>query len=213
MVNCSAKQRLPPNKFKASSANKNVKKDTKFDIVSFLLFKVASMSMKKSEKNFALACLLVFVFVVGLKTTVLRDEGQAQASSVAILSDVAEDGFEYSSVRRRHLSAVLARDPERLLTLKGRDVRQVFRIPELVRSDLPTVVWQYRGDACVLDIYFTASKTDVSDNPVVHYEIRERNTRDASHVSDTSCMEEITQPRMRFVSLFDFSGLYKAGRR
>ena len=41
----------------------------------------------------------------------------------------------------------------KVLGLKPHDVQELLGMPKLVRRDDPAEVWQYRSDACVLDVF------------------------------------------------------------
>lgn len=43
--------------------------------------------------------------------------------------------------------------PPKVLGLKPHDVQELLGMPKLVRRDDPAEVWQYRSDACVLDVF------------------------------------------------------------
>jgi hypothetical protein len=45
--------------------------------------------------------------------------------------------------------------PPKMLGLKPHDVEQLLGMPKLVRRDDPAEVWQYRSDACVLDVHLS----------------------------------------------------------
>src|SRR5262245_27258158 len=43
--------------------------------------------------------------------------------------------------------------PPKVLGLKPHDVQELLGMPKLVRRDDPAEVWQYRSNACVLDVF------------------------------------------------------------
>ena len=164
--------------------------------------------MMHRRLSFAVAVLAVlglFIAIQALK----QDEGQALASSSAALGvDALDEDARYSSTKKRMLRRALMADDAELLTLNGRDVREILRVPELVRRDLPTVVWQYRNEGCVLDLYFTTSDPQALKAPVVHYEVRARQTSGAA-LSQAACLQSLVRARagQNFVRL---DALYKA---
>lgn len=101
------------------------------------------------------------------------------------------------------LRAFVRSNPDNILRMVGRDISVLLEEPELVRADFPTVVWQYRKDNCVLDVYFASSAEDVLDAPVVHYEAR---YRDAGGLDKPgyNCLVEITSEQTQVVALDDF---------
>jgi hypothetical protein len=68
-----------------------------------------------------------------------------------------------SAKRAKPAARGLAKDislhPEKMLSVRGQDIKSILREPELIRHESPTTIWQYRTDACVLDVYF-AGETD-----------------------------------------------------
>ena len=49
--------------------------------------------------------------------------------------------------------------PPKVLGLKPHDVQELLGMPKLVRRDDPAEVWQYRSDACVLDVFLYPEET------------------------------------------------------
>lgn len=95
----------------------------------------------------------------------------------------------------RSVQETLVSEPETLLKLAGEDVRLILAAPDLQRVDAPSVVWQYRTAACVLDVYFTTG-TDASADAadVAYYEVRSRKSGDG--VPDAgSCLQGLYQDR------------------
>lgn len=104
--------------------------------------------------------------------------------------------------QKRYLLTSLSARPDHILKVMGKDVQAVFRSPELIRQDLPTIIWQYRSKSCVLDVYFTAQDEDPLFSPVVHYEFRQRDAK-AWHKDvasgreiETACMREMLGERV-----------------
>jgi len=119
-----------------------------------------------------LACVLaigMFSFYEMMK----RDEGQALASVDPRLSAVQDDAG-ISTYRKRSLRRAVSEDPDNFLDVSGREILSILHDPEMVRTESPTIVWQYRTERCVLDLYFTTPRETALDSPVVHYEIRPR---------------------------------------
>ena len=95
------------------------------------------------------------------------------------------------------------------MTLSAMDVRAVLNQPELIRRDLPTVVWQYRNQDCVLDVYFTTASPKADKAPVAHYEVRARRKDVADEDVQNICIQNLIRERagQNFVNL---DALYKA---
>jgi len=128
-----------------------------------------------------ISTVVAFVVAVGIFSLnyALRGDNSAAQASVFSTAGLDDLGKPYSRAQRDQIAKRISYSADRILRLSGRDVFEVLSQPELVRRDLPTVVWQYRSDSCVLDIFFTASGENVLTEPVVHYEVRARK-RDAN---------------------------------
>ncbi|MBX2834255.1 MAG: hypothetical protein KTR28_04695 [Micavibrio sp.] len=155
------------------------------------------------------ATAFVLAFAIFTFNALLRvDENSAQASifSNAASSDL---GRPYGAGQRSRISNQISYTSNRILDLSGRDIYEVLDQPEMVRRDLPTVVWQYRSNECVLDIYFTASGDNVLAEPVVHYEIRPRNKTVSAQKIERSCVASLIKPRNNF-NVLDAQAFYKS---
>ncbi len=62
---------------------------------------------------------------------------------------------------------------EALLGLESEQVLRLFDAPELVRSDVPVSLWQYRSDDCVLDLFLGDDGRNTAER-VIHSEARPR---------------------------------------
>lgn len=128
------------------------------------------------------------------------DGGSSAQASLGAMGEVRAQS-------RKGLAKDIGLHPERLLIIRGQDVKLILREPELVRSESPTTIWQYRTDSCVLDIYF-AGDQDPLLSPVAHYEVRAR----AKDVSDeaiaATCVRDLARAKGR-PRMVDVSALYK----
>lgn len=170
---------------------------------------------KRSVFAFLLACGLMLGAFVLYRSSMGHERVALAYSGNNPVVDGSLDGRGPSLIgayEKRQARFGLARDPAQILQMSGSDIQRVLYEPELVRADLPTVIWQYRGDGCALDVYFTAAGTDVSNSPVVHYEMRSRDVRAVAKVDGAACIESIKRPRRSLVSFLDFSALYKPVR-
>ena len=147
----------------------------------------------------------LFILIHGLR----QGEGEAMASSSSVSGKTIEDGVRYSATRKRSIRRAVMRSADEFMSLNGRDVRAVLNQPGLIRRDLPSVVWQYRNESCVLDIYFTTSSAKASAAPVSYYEIRARQKDVADEDVQGVCIESLVRERagQSFVNLDAF---YKA---
>lgn len=161
------------------------------------------MSYKKlSFACFCIAVLGVFLLVKAFK----GHDGQAIAAPS--ISGVAYK-THYSQSDKRALRRQVMYKAGGLSYLNGRDVQAILKTPELVRQDLPTVIWQYRNEMCVLDVYFTTNEPKAFKAPVVHYEVRARNSALRDEDVQDACINDLVRERAG-QSLFNLQALYKA---
>ena len=95
--------------------------------------------------------------------------------------------------KRRYVYDLVGTDPEQLKQLQVSDLEQMFDQPELKRREGNLTVWQYRSDACVLDIYFRGD-----DETPLDYVLRSRHVayfvggEDSSEdLSEVDCIDTI----------------------
>ncbi|MCB1652076.1 MAG: hypothetical protein KDI46_08495 [Alphaproteobacteria bacterium] len=164
--------------------------------------------MKRKILSFgSAAAIAVFLMMAAhwLNTT----DGQAQASASRFAAGVPE---KYSAGKRRQLRRSVSISPASIVDLSGRDIIEILHEPELVRKDLPTVIWQYRNKVCTLDLFFTAAKDDVLNSPVVHYEMRARSTgEDVQPAQEKKCMGALVRSGKNNFKPINFQAFYKAG--
>lgn len=96
----------------------------------------------------------------------------------------------------RDLRAFVRSNPDNLMLMHGADVVKALAQPELAWGEFPGVVWQYRTADCVIDIYFAAMQDDVSDAPVIHYEVRGR--AEAAEVDAGACIAALMRSKGGF---------------
>ncbi len=156
------------------------------------------MGMPRRLLSFVIVFVVVAMSVIAHRAIVRVDGGGAAQAALA-----AASGIRTGDIKKlvRDISA----NPERLLSAKGMDIKMALREPELVRQDLPTTIWQYRTEACVLDVYFTG-KADPLLSPVAHYEIRARGNSLAGN--EAACVRSLTRKASR-PQMIDVSALYK----
>lgn len=159
--------------------------------------------MRKKLLSFMIVVCTALV-AAGIYHTIARLDGDGTAqASLGVMGASGAMG----TANRKSLAKEISLQPGHLLNIRGHDVKMVLREPELVRHESPTTIWQYRTDACVLDIYF-AGDADPLLAPVAHYEIRARG-KDSDDVDiQKNCVRELARkssgPRM-----VDVSTLYK----
>jgi hypothetical protein len=130
-------------------------------------------------------------------------DGTAQASLGAMGAPVGE----MRSATRKSLATQISLNPAHMMNVRGQDIKSILREPELVRHDAPTTIWQYRTDACVLDIYF-AGDSDPLLSPVAYYEIRARGKGVEDAKIAGTCVRDLARKSGR-PRMVDVSTLYK----
>jgi len=142
--------------------------------------------------------LLVFVAIglLGCGETVQKttDTGQVQPAAAAAMPATRPAEPEKPAAvaslpvppRAPDFSAE-ERDPSRLLDLGRSDLSSILGKPAFIRRDMSAVVWQYRTEACVLDLFLYELDHAFS---VTYYEFRPR--RDAALARD-DCFVSLLQ--------------------
>lgn len=154
------------------------------------------------------ACAATFALFVLLQIFV-ADKREALASSSSFDGRIIVEDGRYSIPQKRGIRQQVLRDQQGLLDLTGAEVRAILDQPELIRRDAPTIVWQYRDDTCVVDLYFTTTAAKASKAPVVHYEARGRSDEISDEYAKEHCVENLVREAApsRFVS---FDAIYKS---
>ena len=158
---------------------------------------------------------LVFASVLAVAVFVAYQSfyGDERNQAYASLRDGGQqvERLNYKPAQKREARSRLGSDVDNLLEFKGHDIVQVFDAPELVRRDLPTTVWQYRNDFCVMDVYFTVGRAgDVARENVAHYEVRSRDAKGRIDITANDCLSGMVDGGS-FVSLLDVSAFLKSG--
>lgn len=88
------------------------------------------------------------------------------------------------------LVASAPRDPATLIGLDPGGLESMLGAPELRRREPPAEMWQYRTEACVLDLYLFADGDDAQSVPaVVDYAARARTAEpDGGPVDPARCL-------------------------
>ena len=84
--------------------------------------------------------------------------------------------------------------PASLVGLSDKDLTTLLGTPAWTRQESPAQVWQYRGSACVLDIYFY----EESGTPRVYY--AEARDETARSVTLAACLQRIEADRRQYPS-------------
>lgn len=164
--------------------------------------------MKRERLSFGVAATLVaFIFLCNY--TFMKERHLAYASTSGI-SGAMLRGDSISNARKREIRLAVGANPEKLIDLPGNEILSILNQPELIRSDAPTTIWQYRNAACVLDVYFTTNDKQALHAPVVHYEIRSRAPGVAAGDDlRQRCVRDLVRMNAG-VNMINISALYKA---
>jgi hypothetical protein len=152
----------------------------------------------------------VGLFLIGCVFTAHSELAMRGLYGSAYAAGWGQAGRHITAAERKVLLRSISFNTDTLLKVTGQQVRVVFQQPELVRTDLPTVVWQYRNDECVLDVYFASADTDVSGAPVVHYEVRARSFAGPETTErQADCIQDLIAERSQRPAM-DVSVIYKS---
>jgi hypothetical protein len=150
-----------------------------------------------------LSFMMILSAIMATAITRMDGDGTAQAA----LGTMGAPIGEARSFERKNLAKDISLHPDRLMEIRGQDVKTILREPELVRQESPTTIWQYRTDSCVLDIYFSGN-TDPLLSPVSYYEIRAREKGVTDADVSASCVRDLARKSGR-PRMVDVSALYK----
>lgn len=185
----------------------NTLKNVKSRVSGFFIYAAGFISqmMKLRSGMVFMACVCLFVMgVILVKASVFSGTIDAKAyASAGLGAGEIADAADVPKSYRRQLMRSLYKDSENLYQLSHYEAQSVFGTSEFIRRDDPTVIWQYRTDACVLDIYFRAQNPGALGK-IVHYEMRSR--RDGDALDDGDCMASLLKknsgPQMVSVNAF-----------
>jgi hypothetical protein len=151
-----------------------------------------------------------FVVVVFLANYAIKQgDGQAYAASASLSGSLMRDQGGLSNAHKRELRQKMSASSNNILDLSGQEILSVFSQPELIRTDAPTTIWQYRTASCVLDIYYTTRDQTALRAPVVHYEIRAREKGVADEAVKETCVRDLVRVNAG-VNLVNINAVYKA---
>lgn len=138
--------------------------------------------------RYYLPAVVLYFLAVSVVTLYTVSSGFERASASPGLSDEIEGGLA-AQRQHRKLRRAVSKNPDKLLRMTGGELALALKEPELVRSDFPTVVWQYRNEQCILDVYYASMEEDVSEAPIIHYEIRAREEGSSGEDISKSCIK------------------------
>ena len=165
--------------------------------------------MTQSKKfHFLIACVCALAAFIAYQAFYGDEHNQAYAS---LSNEEMQNGLlNYKPAQKRQIRSRLSDNVDSILDLKGHDIVQIFDKPELVRRDLPTTIWQYRNERCVMDVYYTVGLAgNVGRENVVHYELRARDTRYSKKLNVSACIKSLAV-RNTTMSMIDINAIYKA---
>lgn len=88
------------------------------------------------------------------------------------------------------LQAALVEDAALLTEMDETKIRLVLAEPDLLRRDGKTRSWQYRTDACVLDVFMTDDS-----GRIAHYEFRSTDALDEAEPEHGRCLQGLYKDR------------------
>ena len=177
---------------------------------TFLSTLDASSQAEPGFRFMALPTLLVYLLAAAFIVAFFAFSGVISAGSSAVFlppkafASVHSGGAAYSQSQERRILRAVSLDYDNIGKLDGHGVRVVLDEPDMVRADLPTVLWQYRTERCVRDVHFRSDERDAENAPVIHYETRSRDSSD--DIAQEECLSSFIPrtygPRMVSVSAF-----------
>ncbi len=143
--------------------------------------------------------LLIFLCVLSLPVyyagahyaamTVLSNEAHAATRAMAVTKEDRVPSYGTKILAHR-----LRSNPDVFVKLERQDVLALFDEPVLRRQEGQTHIWQYRSASCVLDIYFAPAEAAEGFWPVVHYELRNRETAVLTRASTIVARATVDRP-------------------
>jgi len=107
----------------------------------------------------------------GRAATVSTPTADTKLDKVAPVAKPARRPDSDAVAQRPPAFSAAERDPSRLLDLRRGDLAAILGEPAFVRRDMSAEVWQYRTDACVLDLFLYETDKSLA---VTYYEFRSR---------------------------------------
>lgn len=129
----------------------------------------------------------VTVFGMVLLLGLLAGCQQASDSDVAVSAPAPSAGPKQTPEPAGKINSARTQS---VLGLRPRELQQMLGVPKLVRRDAPAEVWQYRSDACVLDVFIY----QVATGPQVKY--AEARTVEAEPARTDDCVNTIRQQNL-----------------
>lgn len=163
--------------------------------------------MRKELLSFLIACAVALAVFTAYHAFTRGQTGGAAFAAIGSGFDESIKGQKYSRSEKRALSRSISYNPEHILKMTGQDIRAALHEPGLIRREAPTIIWQYRSEACVLDIYFSTPQQDAGLATVVHYELRGRG-QDGAEAGKT-CVKDIIDAQ-NGPQMVDVSAFYKS---
>lgn len=107
------------------------------------------------------------------------------------------------------LQVAILQAPDNVKKLNANEIKLALSKPDLERKDGSNHLWQYRTDACVLDVYWKQQK---ASKPISYFEIRQRRsvldgTQPVVDPVQWQCVQSIIQDRRQAIDA-GFSDLY-----
>ena len=125
---------------------------------------------------------LVVLLVGSCKTAELPSAFHGRAADEQLrLALLPGYGGEATIERARDYVAAV---PETMMSLTEREVSSLFGSPAVTRRDADAQIWQYRGEECVMDVYFYGAG---DSRPVTYVDYR----GNASSSAPASCLNAI----------------------
>lgn len=114
---------------------------------------------------------------------------QKKSYQNAVRAEMLEDSNDYIETLRE----LLRENPKTVKTLLGAEVVMLFGIPQFERRDQGSVIWQYKTDVCIVDLFFFLKPEDLMEKTAVHYvDLRSSDGEPLSDHDVPSCFKALT---------------------
>lgn len=99
--------------------------------------------------------------------------------------------YEIGKVYKSQLLKAVGVNPDAMIGISARDLHVLFGNSDFIRYEGRSMLWQYKNDNCVLDIFFETREGKTQDMaPAAYYEIRSA-SGDADDVDKSACIRDL----------------------
>lgn len=135
-----------------------------------------------------LLLLLAFIYVYA---NAPREGRHDPYTAVNLSSGPIIRTYEIGKVYKSQLLKAVGVNPDAMIGISARDLHVLFGNSDFIRYEGRSMLWQYKNDSCVLDIFFETREGKSQDMaPAAYYEIRPA-ASDSGEVDKPSCIRDL----------------------